>query len=131
MSGLLVLRFLFPALAVLAVAMAQLPAVEWAAGLTVATLATMGFGNGVVFQVVSDHYRQHIGVATGLVGAAGGIGGFFLPSVFGLLKDLTGSYEGGFLVLGVLAVMAWRLVEKALRRQLSVNPAPRLGSVSH
>ena len=131
MSGLLVLRFLFPALAVLAVVMAQLPAVEWATGLTVATLATMGFGNGVVFQVVSDHYRQHIGVATGLVGAAGGIGGFFLPSVFGLLKDLTGSYEGGFLVLGVLAVMAWRLVEKALRRQLSVNPAPRLGSVSH
>ena len=47
-----------------------------------------------------------MGTASGFVGAAGGLGGFFLASWFGILKDLTETYAGGFLVLGLLSGVA-------------------------
>ena len=45
--------------------------------------ATFGVGNGAVFQLVGLRYRERIGVLTGIVGAAGGLGGFFLPTILG------------------------------------------------
>ena len=60
--------------------------------LFVVALALLGAGNGAVFQLVPLRFARDIGVVTGLVGAAGGLGGFFLPSLLGLLKDLTGTY---------------------------------------
>lgn len=56
----------------------------------------LGMGNGAVFQLVPQRFASRIGIVTGLVGAAGGLGGFFLPSVLGAIKDATGSYAGGF-----------------------------------
>jgi len=70
----------------------------------------MGFGNGVVFQVVSDHYSKQMGLASGLVGAAGGLGGFLLPAWLGALTDMTGTYQAGFLLFAVLAGVAWASV---------------------
>jgi NNP family nitrate/nitrite transporter-like MFS transporter len=66
----------------------------------------LGMGNGAVFQLVPLRYRHEIGVVTGIVGASGGIGGFFLPTALGSLKDLTGSYGAGFLVFGLIAALA-------------------------
>ncbi|MEW6325050.1 MAG: nitrate/nitrite transporter [Nitrospirota bacterium] len=66
----------------------------------------LGMGNGAVFQLVPLRYRHEIGVVTGIVGAAGGIGGFFLPTALGALKDLTGSYGTGFVVFGLVAASA-------------------------
>ena len=43
----------------------------------------MGFGNGVVFQLVAEWFPKDIGLASGVVGAAGGFGGFFLPIAAG------------------------------------------------
>lgn len=117
LGGLAVLRWLFPLLAGVIVAMAQLPSWTWAAPLLVAALATMGFGNGVVFQVVSERLAKQIGMASGLIGAAGGFGGFLVPLVLGLLKDRTGSYGTGFLVFGGLVVAAAGSVILALRRR--------------
>src|SRR5260370_3565653 len=57
----------------------------------------LGMGNGSVFQLVPLRFREEIGVITGVVGAAGGIGGCFLPSMLGYLRDQTGSFSGGFL----------------------------------
>jgi NNP family nitrate/nitrite transporter-like MFS transporter len=76
-----------------------------AAGLAfVATMAALGVGNGAVFQLVGLRFGDRIGVLTGLVGAAGGLGGFFLPSVLGGVHDLTGSYGPGLaLIAGVAA----------------------------
>ncbi|AOC89855.1 Nitrate transporter [Bacillus amyloliquefaciens] len=54
-------------------------------------------GNGAVFQLVPQHFRKEIGMVTGIVGAAGGIGGFFLPNILGSLKQMTGSYASGFI----------------------------------
>jgi NNP family nitrate/nitrite transporter-like MFS transporter len=59
-------------------------------------MGCLGMGNGSVFQLVPLRFPKEIGVMTGIVGAAGGVGGFFLPSLLGLLKDQTGSFSGGF-----------------------------------
>src|SRR5260221_14611090 len=66
-------------------------------------MALMGSGNGSVFQIVPQRFSKEIGLVTGLVGAAGGLGGFLLPSLLGTLKDTTGSYGSGFLVYTVAA----------------------------
>jgi NNP family nitrate/nitrite transporter-like MFS transporter len=55
-------------------------------------------GNGAVFQLVPQRFPTRIGLVTGIVGAAGGLGGFFLPSVLGVVKDATGVYTGGLLL---------------------------------
>jgi NNP family nitrate/nitrite transporter-like MFS transporter len=66
----------------------------------------MGLGNGALFQVIPQRFRNEIGVATGIVGATGGVGGFFLPLLLGLMKDLTGSYGAGLLLFALAALTA-------------------------
>jgi MFS transporter, NNP family, nitrate/nitrite transporter len=55
-----------------------------------------GLGNGGVFKLVPQYFPQQTGSVTGLVGAAGGLGGFFPPIVLGICRDTTGSYAIGF-----------------------------------
>jgi NNP family nitrate/nitrite transporter-like MFS transporter len=66
-------------------------------------MGLLGMGNGSVFQLVSQRFPKEIGVITGIVGAAGGVGGFFLPTVFGYLKGMTGSYGTGFAAFAATA----------------------------
>ena len=105
-GGLNLLQVGFPAIGGLCILLAWLPPPFWAFPLTVAALLLLGFGNGVVFQVASLRYRNMMGTASGFIGAAGGLGGFFLPFWFGLLKDVTGTYASGFLVFVVLTGIA-------------------------
>jgi len=80
---------------------------DWLAlAVFVLAMLALGMGNGAVFQLVPQRFRREIGVMTGLVGMAGGIGGFYLASSLGYSKQLTGSYQSGFLVFGVLALVA-------------------------
>ncbi len=131
-GGLLLLRFLFPLLGLLIVGVGQLPGYGWAASLLVTALACMGFGNGVVFQVVSDRFPKHMGMATGLIGAAGGLGGFLLPSALGLLRDVTGTYMTGFILFTLLVAVAGITVELAIRRRrLVMDRVTPFGSISH
>lgn len=81
--------------------MMMLPAVELAAMQLTLIMALLGMGNGAVFQLVPQRFAGSVGIMTGLVGAAGGIGGFFLPSLLGVLRDRTDTYASGF---GVLAL---------------------------
>jgi NNP family nitrate/nitrite transporter-like MFS transporter len=69
-------------------------------------MLSLGVGNGAVFQLVPQRFRKEIGVMTGLVGMAGGIGGFYLASSLGYSKQLTGSYQGGLIVFAALAIVA-------------------------
>ncbi len=83
-----------------------LPADWMALAVFVAAMLALGTGNGAVFQLVPQRFRNEIGVMTGLVGMAGGVGGFYLASSLGYSKQLTGSYQSGFLVFGGLALLA-------------------------
>jgi NNP family nitrate/nitrite transporter-like MFS transporter len=65
-------------------------------------MGCLGMGNGAVFQLVPQRFGNDMGLATGLVGAAGGLGGFFLPSVLGVVKDMTGSYAGGLALFALI-----------------------------
>jgi NNP family nitrate/nitrite transporter-like MFS transporter len=66
----------------------------------------LGMANGSVFQLLPQRFGKDIGVMTGLVGAGGGVGGFYLASSLGLSKGLTGSYQAGFCVFAGLCVLA-------------------------
>ncbi|HYD80912.1 MAG TPA: nitrate/nitrite transporter [Paucimonas sp.] len=72
----------------------------------VCAMLSLGTGNGAVFQLVPQRFRKEIGVMTGLVGMAGGIGGFYLASSLGYSKQITGSYQLGLTVFASLAVIA-------------------------
>ena len=72
-------------------------------------LGMLGMGNGAVFQLVPQRFPERIGLVTGIVGAAGGLGGFFLPSVLGAVRDYYGSYAPG-LVLFTTAFVAGTFV---------------------
>ncbi|MEK7734811.1 MAG: MFS transporter [Pseudomonadota bacterium] len=82
-----------------------LPGVAWVAVLVffVGAMA-LGMGNGSVFQLVPLRFRKEIGVMTGLVGAAGGLGGFVLAKTLGWSKAATGTFTPGFLIFAGLAV---------------------------
>jgi NNP family nitrate/nitrite transporter-like MFS transporter len=82
------------------------PTLASALGLFVVAMLALGTGNGAVFQLVPQRFRAEIGVMTGLVGMAGGIGGFYLASSLGFAKQLTGSFAPGFLIFAGLALVA-------------------------
>ena len=77
-----------------------------ALALFIVVMGTLGIGNGAVFQLVPQRFRQEIGVMTGLVGFAGGVGGFYLASSLGFAQKYTGSASAGFLIFAGLAVVA-------------------------
>jgi NNP family nitrate/nitrite transporter-like MFS transporter len=117
-GGIRLLMVLLSLIALLMFGVAGLPPLGMMILLLVAVMAVFGMGNGAVFQLVPLRFPNDIGTVTGLVGAAGGVGGFLLPFLLGSLYDRTGSYATGFLVftagalvtLGVLVFVqqAWR-----------------------
>ena len=101
LTGMYVLAALF-----LAIVSFGLPEAWMALGVFVLAMLSLGMGNGAVFQLVPQRFRKEIGVMTGLVGMAGGVGGFYLASSLGYSKQMTGSYQAGFLIFAALAVAA-------------------------
>ena len=73
------------------------------------TAACIGLGNGAVFRLVPEYFPKDAGTVSGLVGAVGGLGGFFPPLVLGVIKTCTGDYDIGFLLLSVFCIMCLAL----------------------
>jgi NNP family nitrate/nitrite transporter-like MFS transporter len=73
----------------------------------IVVMAAFGMGDGAVFQLIPARFGREIGTATGFVGMAGGVGGFYLASSLGFSKQLTGSYGAGFLIFAGLALLAF------------------------
>jgi nitrate/nitrite transporter NarK len=93
----------------------------------------MGLGNGAVFKLVPERFPRDTGTVTGLVGALGGLGGFFPPLVLGIFRDTLGIVWPGFVLLSITALalraathrvfrpadVAWRdALSPAARRRL-------------
>ena len=102
-----VLRVSFFATALLAVGLAftykhMVPLTIFCLTIAVA----FGLGTGAVFKLVAQWFPSEVGAVTGVVGAAGGLGGFFPPLVMGIVKSATGSYTLGFLALAATACAA-------------------------
>ncbi len=114
---------------VLAVEADELPTESHTAELIVVTAAVLGIGvmlglgNGAVFKLVAQYFPRNTGVVTGVVGAAGGLGGFFPPMVMGYVRDLTGSYSLGLVLLAVFAAACLVLDLAVLVRNHPQTPA--------
>jgi len=103
------------------------PTVLSALATFVLAMLALGTGNGAVFQLVPQRFRAEIGVMTGLVGMAGGVGGFYLSSSLGFAKQLSGSYQPGFLIFAGLSILAFAALAGVKRRWRSDWTAARNG----
>lgn len=104
LGGIRMLAVLFVGVGILILGLATLPGLLTGTVLLFVSMGMLGMGNGAVFQLVPQRFAKEIGVITGIVGAAGGVGGFFLPNLLGSLKQFTGSFAGGFLTFGLLSI---------------------------
>jgi NNP family nitrate/nitrite transporter-like MFS transporter len=102
-GGKTILTFVFPFTAVMALFLAcpTMPIFTLGAlGMAVA----IGLGNGAVFKLVPEYFPTTVGSVTGVVGAAGGLGGFFPPLLLGAIKQQTGSFTLGFVALSIFSI---------------------------
>ncbi len=76
----------------------------------------MSLGKAAVYKHIPVYYPNHVGAVGGMVGLIGGLGGFFLPIVFGALNDLTGLWTSCFMLLFVLVTTALVWMHFAIRR---------------
>lgn len=126
-GGAPVLNVVFAVVAVLAIVFAFEPGLR---GITVAflgTAAALGLGNGAVFKLVAEHFARETGTVTGLVGAAGGLGGFFPPVLMGFVQDVTDSYAIGWMLLSELALVCLIINVLALQQRASWLVSSRNG----
>ncbi len=103
-GGRKVLRVVFPVVAAMACLLC-LPSMPTFTAGALGMAAAIGLGNGAVFKLVPEYFPRSVGGVTGLVGAAGGLGGFFPPLVLGVVRQATGSFTAGFILLGVFALV--------------------------
>jgi MFS transporter, NNP family, nitrate/nitrite transporter len=107
-----------------------LPGVGVALALLILTMAMLGMGNGAVFQLVPQRFPESVGVLTGIVGAAGGLGGFLLPNILGTLKQQTGSFGPGLFVCAATAfggTLALMYLGPVWRKKWTTDSAMRAG----
>lgn len=69
--------------------------------------ALLGLGNGAVFKLVPQYFPRETGTVTGLVGALGGLGGFFPPLLLGFFRDHVGVIWPGFVLLAITCLVMW------------------------
>lgn len=129
LGGIRMLQILFGAVCVLALAVGTLPPVGVVTAFFFLLMAVLGMGNGSVFQLVPQRFPREIGVITGLVGAAGGVGGFFLPTLLGQVKASTGSFTGGFILFALAGLLSLAVVSFKRRSWRFSMPGARLEAV--
>jgi len=82
------------------------------------------FGKASTFKYISEEYPRNIGVVSGVVGLAGGMGGFLLPIMFGALMDLTGIRSSAFMLMyGVVWVSLIWMYRTEYRKADLLAPA--------
>jgi NNP family nitrate/nitrite transporter-like MFS transporter len=128
-GGRTVLGWVFPATIVMAIFLSiavdtrtQVPGLLPIIPFTVGALgmaAAIGLGNGAVFKLVPEYFPKSVGPVTGLVGAAGGLGGFFPPLVLGAVRQYTGQFTLGFVLLATFAAICLLVLRRTSARRLA------------
>jgi NNP family nitrate/nitrite transporter-like MFS transporter len=124
-GGRRILLWVFPATAAMAVFLACPMMATFTIG-ALGMAAAIGLGNGAVFKLVPEYFPQSVGAVTGLVGAAGGLGGFFPPLVLGMVRQATGTFTPGFVFLALFAIICFVVVFKS-----GSKPNPKTHLISH
>jgi MFS transporter, NNP family, nitrate/nitrite transporter len=108
-GGRAILKWVFPFTAVMALFLACPMMSTFTVG-ALGMAAAIGLGNGAVFKLVPEYFPQSVGSVTGLVGAAGGLGGFFPPLLLGFIKQETGTFTLGFILLSLFSLCCLAVV---------------------
>lgn len=115
------LMLVFAGVAVLALGMAFESIVPFTVG-ALGTAACVGLGNGAVFKLVPQYFPADTGTVTGLVGAFGGLGGFFPPLILGVIHTNTGHYALGFVFLSLFCLVCLALNYRVLIKRPPMAP---------
>jgi len=118
-GGRTILKYVFPATALMALFLACPMMVTFTIG-ALGMAAAIGLGNGAVFKLVPEYFPGSVGSVTGLVGAAGGLGGFFPPLLLGFIKQQTGTFTLGFILLGIFALVCLAVLLRPSRLQPAI-----------
>jgi NNP family nitrate/nitrite transporter-like MFS transporter len=90
--------------------------------------ALLGIGNGAVFKLVPQFFPGNTATVTGLVGAMGGLGGFFPPLLLGVFRDAIGTVWPGFILLAATSGGMWLLNQRVfVPRQRAIESGSGLG----
>jgi NNP family nitrate/nitrite transporter-like MFS transporter len=138
-GGYRMLLVLLTGVAICLAGVATLPAAIVALALLACAMGMLGMGNGSVFQLMPQRFAGRVGIMTGIVGAAGGFGGFLLPSALGFIRDRAGTFGLGFALFASVAVVGagallvlgrvWRTswTEECARRAGLIQSGAELG----
>ena len=105
-GGSRVLSWVLPAVATFGLLLGAQSMIPFTVG-ALGCAALLGIGNGAVFQLVPRYFPNQRATVTGLVGAMGGMGGFFPPLLLGIFRDKLGVVWPGFLLLSLVACLLW------------------------
>ncbi len=107
MGGIKSLYIFFGVVTILAFVNALIPLPFWVAIVVLFfIMANLGMANGAVFQLVPQRFGKDIGIMTGIVGAAGGIGGTALIKTLGWSKGAFDGYSTGFMIFAAVVLVA-------------------------
>lgn len=105
-GGSRVLSWILPAIAAFGLLLGLESIVPFTVG-ALGCAALLGIGNGAVFQLVPRYFPTQRATVTGLVGAMGGMGGFFPPLLLGIFRDRLGVVWPGFILLSLVTCLLW------------------------
>jgi len=92
-------------------------------------MANLGMANGAVFQLVPQRFGKDIGIMTGLIGAAGGIGGTALIQTLGWSKGVFDGYSAGFMIFAgvvIVAILGISMVKTRWRTTWGIQAGGRI-----
>ena len=115
-GGTSVLFVAYLGLGLLGLRMSYMPHLEVALGSLMLMLVMMGMGNGAIFQMIPQRFPDEMGAVTGMVGAAGGLGGFLLPLLMGYSHERLGWFGPGFFAIGMCGFFAAGLLVQVSRQ---------------